>query len=78
LELIISNWRCQLGKKSLVRAERSVQQGADRPMAADINQSPEIARERQAQEKLLTEREANDVEKQRRQTEWQRPKPRQR
>jgi hypothetical protein len=70
-------YRTQSEASAAVRAERSVGQSIDKPMAADINQSPEIARERQAQEKLLAEREANKDEKARKQAERQKPKQRQ-
>ncbi|UXS05562.1 LPD7 domain-containing protein [Agrobacterium tumefaciens] len=53
------------------RAERSVEQNPNKPIAADINQSPEIERQRQNQEKLLAEKEAK------RQAATQKPKNRQ-
>lgn len=61
-----------------VRAERSVEQSVDRPLAADINQSQEIAQQRHAQEELLAKRQANkDVEVQKH-AERQKPTQRQR
>ncbi len=60
-----------------VRAERSVEQSVDKPMAADINQSQEIAQQRHAQEELLAERQANKDVEVKKQAERQKPKQRQ-
>ena len=67
-------YRTQSEASAAIRAGRSVEQSVDRPMAVDINQSQEIARERHAQEKLLTEREANKDDKVQKQVERQKPK----
>jgi hypothetical protein len=55
------------------RAERSVEQNPATPIPTDINQSPEIERQRQAQDELISEKEANKETK----TLKQRQKPRQ-
>jgi hypothetical protein len=55
------------------RAERSVEQNPATPIPTDINQSPEIERQRQVQDELLSEKEANTQVK----TNKQRQKPRQ-
>jgi hypothetical protein len=55
------------------RAERSVEQNPASPIPTDINQSPEIERQRQVQDELLSEKEANKQVK----TTKQRQKPRQ-
>lgn len=56
------------------RAERSVEQNPAKPIPTDINQSPEIERQRQVQDELLAENEANKQAK----TTKQRQRPRQR
>ena len=68
-------YRTKAEASAAVRAERSVEQSVDKPLAPDINQSTEIARERYAQEKLLAERQANKDEKV--QTQRKRQKPNQ-
>ncbi len=55
------------------RAERSVEQNPATPIPTDINQSPEIERQRQVQDELLSEKEANSQAK----ATKQRQKPRQ-
>jgi hypothetical protein len=55
------------------RAERSVEQDPVKPIPADVNQSPEIERQRQVQDELLSEKEANKQAK----ITKQRQKPRQ-
>ncbi|MFK0333893.1 LPD7 domain-containing protein [Rhizobium sp. NPDC090275] len=55
------------------RAERSVEQNPATPIPTDINQSPEIERQRQVQDELLSEKEANKQARAPR----QRQKPRQ-
>ncbi|MDE1996084.1 MAG: hypothetical protein KGI75_26535, partial [Rhizobiaceae bacterium] len=55
------------------RAERSVEQNPATPIPTDINQSPEIERQRQVQDELLSEKEANKQTK----TTKQRQTPRQ-
>ncbi|ENN83805.1 hypothetical protein RHSP_41157 (plasmid) [Rhizobium freirei PRF 81] len=55
------------------RAERSVEQNPAAPIPADVNQSPEIERQRQVQDELLAEKQANNQAK----TTRQRQKPRQ-
>lgn len=52
-------YRTQSEAASAVRAERSIEQNPSKPIPADINQSPEIERQRQAQEELLSEKQAN-------------------
>lgn len=67
-------YRTKSEASAAVRVERSVELSADTPIAVDLNQSPEIARERYAQEKLLAERQANKDEKVQKQAERQKPK----
>lgn len=55
------------------RAERTVEQNPATPIPTDINQSPEIERQRQVQDELLSEKEANKQARAPR----QRKKPRQ-
>jgi hypothetical protein len=66
-------YRTKAESSAARRAERSVEQNPATPMPTDINQSPEIERQRQVQDELLSEKEAN---KQARTTK-QRQKPRQ-
>ncbi|KAA0689457.1 hypothetical protein DTW90_31670 [Neorhizobium sp. P12A] len=54
------------------RAERSVEQSPSAPIPADINQSPEIERQGQVQDEVLSEKEANKQAR----TPKQRQKPR--
>ena len=67
-------YRTKSEASAAARVERSVELSADIPIAVDLNQSPEIARERYAQEKLLAERQANKDEKVQKQAERQKPK----
>lgn len=67
-------YRTKAEASAAVRAERSVEQSVDKPLAPDINQSTEIARERHTQEKLLAERQANKDEKVLKQRTRQKPK----
>ncbi|SOC81765.1 Relaxase/Mobilisation nuclease domain-containing protein [Ensifer adhaerens] len=70
-------YRTKSEASAAVRAERSIEQSVDKPMSPDINQSQEIVRERDAQEALLAERQANKDEKVQKQAERQKPKQRQ-
>lgn len=66
-------YRTQAEAQAAVRAERVVDQNPSTPIPADVNQSPQIERQRQIQQDLLKEKEANrQVE-----TQKQKPKPRQ-
>lgn len=66
-------YRTQAESAAARRAERSVEQNPATPIPTDINQSPEIERQRQVQDELLSEKEANKQAK----TTKQRQKPRQ-
>ncbi|NTH68476.1 relaxase/mobilization nuclease domain-containing protein [Agrobacterium rhizogenes] len=67
-------YRTQAEANAAVRAERSVDQNPSKPIPVDVNQSPEIERQRQIQQELLAESKANrQVEAQK-----QSRKPRQR
>ncbi|NTG64769.1 relaxase/mobilization nuclease domain-containing protein [Agrobacterium rhizogenes] len=67
-------YRTQAEANAAVRAERSVDQNPSKPIPADVNQSPEIERQRQIQQELLAEKQENrQVEAQK-----QSRKPRQR
>ncbi|ACM31122.1 conserved hypothetical protein (plasmid) [Rhizobium rhizogenes K84] len=52
-------YRTQAEANAAVRAERSVDQNPSKPIPADVNQSPEIERQRQIQQELLAEKQAN-------------------
>ncbi|OCJ22159.1 LPD7 domain-containing protein [Rhizobium rhizogenes] len=67
-------YRTQAEANAAVHAERSVDQNPSKPIPVDVNQSPEIERQRQIQQELLAETQAN------RQVEMQKQlqKPRQR
>lgn len=69
-------FRTRSEASAAVRAERSVEQNQNRPMAADINQSPEIERQRQTQQQLLAEKEANRQAEVQKQTQSHRPRQR--
>lgn len=58
-------------------AERSVEQNPGKAMPADINQSPEIERQRQTQQQLLAEKEANRQAEDQKQTQRNRPRQKQ-
>nr|WP_234914411.1 LPD7 domain-containing protein [Rhizobium rhizogenes]QCL09131.1 relaxase/Mobilization nuclease domain protein [Rhizobium rhizogenes]QCL09514.1 relaxase/Mobilization nuclease domain protein [Rhizobium rhizogenes] len=67
-------YRTQAEASAAVRAERAVDQNPSKPIPADVNQSPEIERQRQIQQELLAEKLANgQVEAQK-----QKQKPRER
>ncbi|MCJ9719924.1 relaxase/mobilization nuclease domain-containing protein [Agrobacterium sp. SHOUNA12C] len=60
-------YRTQAEANAAVRAERAVDQNPSRPIPDDVNQSPEIEHQRQIQQELLTEKQANrqvEVQKQ--------------
>ena len=52
-------YRTQAEANAAVGADRSVEQNPSKPIPADVNQSPEIERQRQIQQELLTEKQAN-------------------
>lgn len=52
-------YRTKAESSAARRAEKSVEQNPEKPIPADINQSPEIEQQRQIQENLLAERETN-------------------
>ncbi|OCJ02484.1 hypothetical protein A6U85_30415 [Agrobacterium sp. 13-626] len=67
-------YRTRAEASAAVRAERAVDQNPSKPIPADVNQSPEIERQRQIQQELLAEKQTNrQVEAQK-----QSQKPRQR
>ncbi|NTG71487.1 hypothetical protein EXN67_29250 [Rhizobium rhizogenes] len=67
-------YRTQAEASAAVRAERVVDQNPSKPIPVDVNQSPEIERQRQIQQELLAEKQENrQVEAQK-----QSRKPRQR
>jgi hypothetical protein len=66
-------YRTQAEAQAAVRAERVVDQNPSTPIPADVNQSPQIERQRQIQQGLLKEKEANHQAE----TQKQKPKPRQ-
>ncbi|WP_349963355.1 LPD7 domain-containing protein [Rhizobium sp. ZPR3] len=70
-------YRTQSEAASAVRAERSIEQNPSKPIATDINQSPEIERQRQAQQELLNEKQANRETEARKDRERHKPKNRQ-
>jgi hypothetical protein len=70
-------YRTQSEAASAVRAERSIEQNPSKPIAADINQSREIERQRQAQQELLNEKQANRETEARKDRERHKPKHRQ-
>jgi hypothetical protein len=60
-------YRTQAEANAAVRAERAVDQNLLKPIPADVNQSPEIERQRQIQQELLAEKQINrqaEVQKQ--------------
>ncbi|MFW8642768.1 hypothetical protein ACOJBO_08285 [Rhizobium beringeri] len=71
-------YRTQAEANAAVRAERAVDQNPSRPIPADVNQSPEIERQRQAQQELLAEKDANRQDQVQKETQRQSHKPRQR
>ncbi|WP_392714107.1 LPD7 domain-containing protein [Rhizobium ruizarguesonis] len=71
-------YRTQAEANAAVRAERAVDQNTSRPIPADVNQTPEIERQRQAQQELLAEKEANRQDQVQKDTQRQSHKPRQR
>ncbi|NTJ51559.1 relaxase/mobilization nuclease domain-containing protein [Agrobacterium rhizogenes] len=52
-------YRTQAEASAAVRAERTVDQNPSKPIPADVNQSPEIERQRQIQQELLAEKQTN-------------------
>ncbi|OEC93583.1 LPD7 domain-containing protein [Rhizobium sp. YK2] len=70
-------YRTQSEAASAIRAERSIEQNPSRPIPADINQSPEIERQRQAQQELLNKKQANRQAEGRKDKERHKPKHRQ-
>uniref|UniRef100_UPI0035ABF201 LPD7 domain-containing protein n=1 Tax=Rhizobium rhizogenes TaxID=359 RepID=UPI0035ABF201 len=52
-------YRTQAEANAAGRAERAVDQNPSKPIPADVNQSPEIERQRQIQQELLAEKQAN-------------------
>ena len=70
-------YRTESAAASAVRAERSVEQNPSRPIPVDINQSPEIERQRQAQQELLNEKQANREVEVKKDKERHKPKHRQ-
>jgi hypothetical protein len=70
-------YRTQSEAASAVRAERSIEQNPSKPIPADINQSPEIERQRQSQQELLKESQANRETEVRKDRERHKPKHRQ-
>jgi hypothetical protein len=52
-------YRTQAAANAAVRAERAVDQNPSKPIPADVNQSPEIERQRQIQQELMAERQTN-------------------
>jgi hypothetical protein len=71
-------YRTQAEASAAVRAERAVDQNPSKPIPADVNQSPEIERQRQAQQELLSEKDANRKDQDRKETQRQSRKPRHR
>ncbi|NTG38874.1 hypothetical protein G6K91_31925, partial [Agrobacterium rhizogenes] len=67
-------YRTQAEASAAVRAERAADQNPSKPIPADVNQSPEIERQRQIQQELLVEKQANRQVEVQKQTQ----KPRQR
>lgn len=67
-------YRSQAEADAAVRAERAIDQSPSRAIPADVNQSPEIERQRQIQQELLAEKQQN----QQAETQRQSQKPRQR
>ncbi|AYG70043.1 hypothetical protein CCGE531_28720 (plasmid) [Rhizobium sp. CCGE531] len=70
-------YRTQSEAASAVRAERSIEQNPSKPIPADISQSPEIERQRQAQHELLNEKQANRETEAKKDRERNKPKHRQ-
>ncbi|SCB39037.1 LPD7 domain-containing protein [Rhizobium hainanense] len=70
-------YRTQSEAASAVRAERSIEQNPSKPIPADINQSSEIERQRQAQRELLSEKQVNRETEVRKDRERHKPKHRQ-
>ncbi len=60
-------YRMQAEGNAAARAERAIVQNPSKPIPTDVNQSPEIERQRLDQKALLSEKEANSKEKVQRQ-----------
>jgi hypothetical protein len=71
-------YRTQVEANAAARAERAIDQNPSKPIPADVNQSPEIERQRQAQQELLAEKDANRQDQVQKGTQRQSHKPRQR
>ncbi|WP_286202854.1 LPD7 domain-containing protein [Rhizobium lusitanum] len=67
-------YRTQAEARAAVRAERAVDQNPSKPIPADVNQSPEIERQRQIQQELLAEKQANHQAETQRQSQKARPR----
>ena len=70
-------YRTESEAASAVRAERSLEQNPSKPIPVDINQSPEIERQRQAQQELLNEKQAKREAQSKKDKERHKPKQRQ-
>lgn len=71
-------YRTQAEAHAAGRAERAIDQNPSKPIPADVNQSPEIERQRQAQLELLAEKYANRTDQVQKDRQRQPRKPRQR
>ena len=71
-------YRTQAEANAAVRAEHAVDQNPSTPIPADVNQSPEIERQRQAQAQLLVEKDTNRQAQVQKETQRQSHKPGQR
>ena len=73
---ISSSQRAMLDAQEAIEKKLASERSLGKPVNLDINQSPDIAQERQGQEKLLAEREANKDQETQKQAPRQKSKPR--